>query len=278
MFGEAEAEAEAEAEEVAPEAGGEAVVPAPAPAPTVLETDATHRVVYRTMVPSDVAAALPVFAEAFYAGEPVTGCCGCTLRDHLAFTSLFLPRMADEGNTVVAVDAETGAILGGFLCEDYAAADPPGVEAFLAQADGDWAPVLAMIDELEARLGERYAIPAAAAERRAGEHFHLWMLGVAPAGRGRGIAKKLTAHAIEWARAKGYATAFAECTGSASAHILQAHAARVAHVDYGAQPWEGVRALPAKGHAGMALMVADFFAEAEEAGVPGFDILEPDWR
>ena len=80
---------------------------------------------------------------------------------------------------------------------------------------------------------------------------------LAPAGRGRGIAKKLTAHAVAWARAQGYATAFAECTGSASAHILQAHAARVAHVDYGAQPWEGVRALPAKGHAGMALMVAE---------------------
>ena len=55
--------------------------------------------------------------------------------------------------------------------------------------------------------------------------------------------------------------AFAECTGAASTHVLSKETSRVAYVDYG--EWEGegaenVRSLPAKGHAGMALMVAQF--------------------
>ena len=116
-----------------------------------------------------------------------------------------------------------------------------------------------MIGELEARLSEEHKVPAAPSERRAGEHFHLWMLGVAREGRGRGIAKKLTTHAIASARAKGFRFAFAECTGAASTHILQAAgASRVAFVDYSTATSERVRALPAQGHAGMSLMVVDW--------------------
>ena len=165
--------------------------------------------------------------------------------------------MAEEGNTVIAVDKVSGAVLGGFLCEDFCNTDPPGFKAFLGQADGNWAPVLTMIEELETKLISLYSIPA---EREAGKWFHLWMLGVAPEGRGRSIAKKLTRHSIEWARARGFVIAFAETTGAASTHIMSAHGKVVAFVDYG--KWErggseAVRALPAKGHPGMSMMVAD---------------------
>ena len=132
----------------------------------VLETDATNSVVYRILEPSDAASAIPVFAQAFFEGEPVTGSCGCTLADHVAFCSLYVPRMAEEGNSIVAVDSKSGALLGGFLCEDYSQPDPPGIEAFLDKADGDWGPVFAMIGELEVKLGEASAIPADVAKVR----------------------------------------------------------------------------------------------------------------
>ena len=66
---------------------------------------------------------------------------------------MFEPRMADEGtaNSLIAVDRGSGRLLGGFLCEDFCSADPPGFDAFLGQADGNWAPVLSMIEELETK-------------------------------------------------------------------------------------------------------------------------------
>lgn len=231
---------------------------------TTLGTDAAARVIYRIMVPADVDTVLPVLARAFFEGEPVTQACGCTLRDHLAFCAMFVPRMAAEGNTVVAVDMGSGAVLGGFLCEDFNNADPPQMGGFVAQADGKWGPVMSLIEGLEAQLVQKCAIPAQPRMRQAGQHFHLWMLGVAPEGRGRGIAKGLTRHAIEWARARGFAMAFAETTGALSTHILGAHASAVAFADYAT--WAGeecvqqVRALPANGHKGMSMMVAELRA------------------
>lgn len=230
-------------------------------ATTALGTDAAARVIYRIMTPADVDAVLPVLARAFFEGEPVAQACGCTLRDHLTFCAMFVPRMAAEGNTVVAVDMDSGAVLGCFLNEDFCNPDPPGLDAFVAQADGTWGPVLSLIGGLEAQLIARYAIPAEPRMRQPGRHFHLWMLGVAPEGRGRGIAKGLTRHSIEWARARGFAIAFAETTGALSTHIVGAHASRIAFADYatwaGDECVEQVRALPAKGHKGMSMMVAE---------------------
>jgi GNAT superfamily N-acetyltransferase len=82
---------------------------------------------------------------------------------------------------------------------------------YALQADGKWGPVLSMIAELEHALAARLAIPAGA-ERPARQWFHLWMIGVAPTGRGRGVGKKLAAHSLAWARARGFKVAFAECT------------------------------------------------------------------
>jgi len=233
-----------------------------APPPMTLATDAAARVAYRIMTPADVDSVLPVLARAFFEGEPVTGACGCTQRDHSAFCAMFVPRMAAEGNTVVAVDMDSGAVLGGFLCEDFNNDDPPEMGAFVARADGKWSPVVSIIEELEAQLIAKYAIPAEPRMRPAGKHFHLWMLGVAPEGRGRGIAKGLTRHSIEWARARGFSIAFAETTGALSTHILGAHAKAVAFADYatwaGDECVEQVRALPANGHRGMSMMVAEF--------------------
>lgn len=231
---------------------------------TVLEEDSEHRVVYRIMRPPDVSATLHVLANAFFEGEPVTGCCGCSLRDQIAFCELFVPRMSLEGNTVIAVDMDSNEVLGGFLCEDYCNPDPPGLETVISESDGNFVPVTTIIGELELRLNDQYAIPA---ERVPGRWFHLWMLGVAPEGRGRSIAKKLTRHAIEWAETRGFLMAFAETTGAVSTHIMSAHATPRAFVSYG--DWTGdcaesVRALVDQGHKGMSMMVADFSSQDEE--------------
>ena len=258
---------------------------------TLLERDDANGVCYRIMTPQDAAAVTAVMANAFFEGEPVTAIGGgATLSDMMAFCQMYVPRMADEGNvrcpaprplacdasncphascltatakiethrsqTVLAVDVQSHEVLGAFLNEDFANTDPPEFESFLAQADGIWSPCLTMIEELEVALSERFAIPPS--NRASGRWFHLWMLGVAPNGRGRGVGKKLAAHSVRWAKARGFELAFAECTGALSTHIVhKLGAERIAFLDYAA--WQGehaetLRGLPALGHPGMSML------------------------
>lgn len=226
---------------------------------TVLETDGATGVVYRIMTREDAVAATEAVAQAFFAGEPVvTRGGGATLRDMRAFCAMWVPRMAEEGNTVLAIDGETGSILGAFLNEDFSNVDPPGYDAFMESCDGVWAPCMNMIDELEGALCARYSIPKTG--RQPGRWFHLWMIGVLPAGRGKGIAKKLASHSLAWARSRGFEVAFAECTGSGSTHIMETLGAEtIAYCDYatwgeGAEG-ETLRGLPAMGHPGMSMKV-----------------------
>ena len=121
-----------------------------------------------------------------------------------------------------------------------------------------------MIGELEEFLNAKYNIPAEAADRTPGKYFHLWMVGVSPAGRGKGIAKGLTHYSLKSARERGFKMAFAECTGAISTHILTKHsgAAVEAFVDYstwnGCDTAETIRGLPKAGHKGMSLTVNHF--------------------
>jgi GNAT superfamily N-acetyltransferase len=214
------------------------------------------------MVPADVEAAIASVARAFHEGEPTLSVCDSTLKDVVRFCRMYVPRMAAEGNTVVAVDTVSGAILGAFLNEDYCNEDPPECENFLNNATGNWLPTIAMIGELEEKLNDKYRIPAA--DRPAGRWFHLWMVGVVSEARGKSVGKKLAAHSVELARAKGFQLAFAECTGALSTHIMDKHTgAKCVHTcDYAT--WEGcdgaetLRGLPAQGHLGMNLMVNEF--------------------
>ena len=226
----------------------------------ILENDEANGVCYRIMTPEDAAAVTTVMANAFYEGEPVTATGGgATLRDMTDFCQMYVPRMAAEGNTVLAVDVQTNEVLGAFLNEDFANVDPPECDGFLRQADGIWGPCLAMIEQLEAALSTRFTIPPS--DRPTGRWFHLWMLGVAPNGRGRGVGKKLAAHSVQWAKTCGFEVAFAECTGALSTHILQKLGAeRIAFCDYAT--WEGehaetLRGLPALGHPGMSMMTLE---------------------
>merc|ERR1712226_1644329 len=71
---------------------------------------------------------------------------------------MFVSRMAVEGNTVVAVDTETQAVLGGFLNEDYSNEVPPGMDHFMSTSDGDWLPCVSMIGELEEAFNATYSM------------------------------------------------------------------------------------------------------------------------
>jgi hypothetical protein len=84
------------------------------------------------MVPTDVLAVNPVVARAFFDGEPTMRCAGATERDISTFVDMFLPRMAAEGNTIIAVDKTTQAVLGAFMNEDFCNPDPAGLDTFLA--------------------------------------------------------------------------------------------------------------------------------------------------
>ena len=147
---------------------------------------------------------------------------------------------------------------------DYCNPDPPETEHFVTNTEGDWMPVLCIIGELEEFFNTKYNIPAAATDRTPGVYFHLWMIGVSPAGRGKGIAKGLTRHSLNWARDRGFKMAFAECTGAISTHILTKHSGAIVEkfIDY--STWNGcdtasiIRGLPKAGHKGMSLTVNHF--------------------
>ena len=156
---------------------------------------------------------------------------------------------------MLAVDQTTGAVLGAFLNEDYATADPPGFDAFLQGADGDWMPTLSAVATLEESFNAAFG--AAPEDRKKGVFFHLWMIGVASHARGRGVGKKLAQYSLALAKARGFAFAFAECTGSTSTRIMVNHCnADVEHfVDYATSDYPVLHGLPDGGHAGMSLTV-----------------------
>ncbi len=52
-------------------------------------------------------------------------------------------------------------------------------------------------------------------------YLHLFMIGVAPEGRDRGVGQKLFVHNVALARRKGFKAAFAECTAGASTHLFK---------------------------------------------------------
>lgn len=231
----------------------------------MFERDEENKVVYRSMTPEDVPAAATAMSQAFFEGEPTTVIAGgASLRDMERFVAMYLPRMAVEGYTVLAQDSETGAILGGFMNEDFSQPDPEEMGEFLAGTDGNWMPCLTMIGELEATLMETHGIPLEAAERGAGKWLHMWMIGVLTSARGRNIGVKLARHTVEMARERGFELAFAECTGGASTAIMTKKCGQTVErfIDYSS--WDGhedsriLRQLPKHGHQGMSLTVSLF--------------------
>merc|ERR1719450_572543 len=197
--------------------------------------------------------------------------------------------MAVEGYSVIACDTtpeNEGKILGGFLCEDVANPEPSGVNEFINTSEGDWCrAVISMIGELEEEMIRVYNFPENPTERPKKEWLHLWMAGVLPEARGRGIAKKLFLHAVDIAKKSGFSRGcFAECTGAGSAGIMQKYVKpepkELYKIEYrswnptatGSETESGeeipkmvsensvkaVNALPEHGHDAMRLMVVEF--------------------
>jgi ribosomal protein S18 acetylase RimI-like enzyme len=199
-----------------------------------LEVDAANRVTYRVMTSADSPAVTEVLARAFFEGEPLTspGCCCCSLKDQTRFLSLYIDRMAEEGNSVVAISDGDGGesygggsggapvVIGAFVNEDFANSDPDGIDELVRTSDGTWAPLLLLIGRLEDRLIASHDIPINASHRTRGTWLHMWMLGVTPLAKGRQVGKKLVGHSVALAKANGFQLAFAECTGAPSTHLL----------------------------------------------------------
>jgi ribosomal protein S18 acetylase RimI-like enzyme len=73
---------------------------------------------------------------------------------------------------------------------------------------------LAAIAELEDKLNQTHGIPACSEDRPRGKWLHLWMAGVSPKARARGVASKMLEHSLALAKTRGYDLAFGECTGA----------------------------------------------------------------
>ena len=153
---------------------------------------------------------------------------------------------------------------------DYCNPDPPGIERFVANAEGDWMSVVAMIGELENFFNTKYNIPVAVwsvddrglARRSWQRHrqrswlmrhswdicdskfnsnlekshvMKLWMVRKLIMQHYMHTTHKgLTRHSLNWARDRGFKMAFAECSGAISTHILTNHSGAIVEkfIDY----------------------------------------------
>lgn len=230
----------------------------------IYEHDETHNILYRVMEQNDIEEAIQVLAQAFYDGEPMASdqATNWSYNDWLNFTKMFVPRMAHEGNTIVAVETNSNKIVGGFLNEDFSNPVPLEMNDFLSNSDGRCGVLMEGIDDLEKNLLDKFSIPVLNQVEK-NRFFHLWMIGVLKDFRNKGIGYKLSKYSLEHARKNGFKYAFAECTGAYSTHILseKLNGKIIYQIDYASWKHENeipFQNLPALGHKALSLVLFDF--------------------
>lgn len=182
----------------------------------IYEKDLGRGILYRNMTRADIDEGTMVLSEAFHKGEPLTGSLGLnwSYKHWVEFTNVFVPRMAEEGNSILAIDLSTNKIVGGLLNEDFCNPVPSQ-----SQKWGDpLTPLLDAVDELEDGLLSHFNIESFQNVKK-GIFFHLWMLGVLPEYRQKKIGHYLYFYSLEHARKSNYDYAFAECTGAESTRM-----------------------------------------------------------
>ena len=184
-------------------------------------------------------------AEAF-ADEPVTAALqpkrSVRKEEWGAFAGLYREECAANALSLVCVDpAEGGAIAGVFWVRDYMA-PVPEMESVLARL-----PAVAVLIKMLVHLDQRYN--GTRPKLLPGDAVDLWMLAVAPAYRARGIARCLTAAALQHAHARGFPLCLLEATGAFSGRCAAAAGMQPAvHVDYGDVEDEQIAALRGSAH------------------------------
>jgi ribosomal protein S18 acetylase RimI-like enzyme len=128
------------------------------------------------------------------------------------FAEYFTSECAANDSSIVCIDSTNGNVAGVFWVRDFMNELPDDFSV-------DDLPCIAPVVEVLIKLDDSYH------ELRPnlvkGECVDLWMLGVSPNYRRRGIATNLTAVARDWVCTKGYSLVVLEATGAFSAKCAE---------------------------------------------------------
>lgn len=135
---------------------------------------------------------------------------GCHNGDNsLAF---FSKECASNGNSIVCIDSTNGNVAGVFWVRDFMNDLPDGFTV-------DDLPCIAPVVGVLVSLDDSYH--AMRPDLKRGECVDLWMLGVSPNYRRRGIAANLTTIARDWVSNMGYKYICLEASGGFSAKCAE---------------------------------------------------------
>lgn len=151
-----------------------------------------------------------LLGEVFSRRDPPAVATGLTAAEFEAFVRLYCPKAAVDGLTVVARRADTQELVGVLLTEDSASLPPDGMDRLGPKFE----PIFDILSRLDAEYrGDRTVHP--------GESLHLYLLGVADAVAGRGVAQRLVSTCLEHGTRRGYRLAVTEATNTTSQHIFR---------------------------------------------------------
>ena len=151
-----------------------------------------------------------LLADIFSRREPPAVALGLTCEEFESFVRLLCPHAAAARLTIVARHADTGEMVGALLTEDSASSQPHGMDGLSSK----FGPIFDLLGGLDADYRRGRTV-------QHGESLHLYLLGVAEAAGGRGIAKQLVAKCVENGTRKGYRVAVTEATAKTSQHVFR---------------------------------------------------------
>ncbi len=134
------------------------------------------------------------------------------------FTDLYMDECSTNGLSIVALDGRDGeTVAGAFINRDFLRPPDPRFLEFIDGSSpfGPIAKALEIIDE--AWFAQHPEIQ----RTQTGRVVDLWMVGVDPEYRGRGIASKLARLSLDRVAQAGFEYAVIECTGAFSQHAME---------------------------------------------------------
>ena len=173
--------------------------------------------VYIVLTPSFQKEAFDIIADSF-ADEPSSVHIEPSREARLAqwqvFAEFFAEECAENGNSIVCIDSTNGKIAGVFWVRDFML-DLPATFSVSVDNLSCISPVIEVLTKLDNSYHELRP------DLKVGECVDLWMLGVSPLYRKRGIAGNLTAVAKDWVAQKGFSYVVLEASGGFSAKCAE---------------------------------------------------------
>jgi ribosomal protein S18 acetylase RimI-like enzyme len=159
---------------------------------------------------TDVREMAHLLAKVFSRYDPPAVAAGLSFEELEQLVSLFGPRTASDGLSIIARARPSGDIIGALLADDFVSSLAEGFDKEFEH----FAPVGALLNELDEQYRKtRTMVP--------GEILHVFMVGVEPEHGGKGIAQTLVRLCLENGERKGYRVAVTEATGRVSQRIFR---------------------------------------------------------